>query len=107
GTLQGKAFDLPAGEVRVAMGVQYRENSYRFDSDPSLEKMNPKLPHLGADGLPDGGEIGGVEIAGFNPSPSVNGSVNSIDLFGEALVPLLSNLPFIQQLDMTLGYRYS
>ncbi|VTO15320.1 hypothetical protein [Brevundimonas vancanneytii] len=31
GTLQGKAFDLPAGEVRVAMGVQYRENSYRFD----------------------------------------------------------------------------
>lgn len=107
GTLQGKAFDLPAGEVRVAMGVQYRENSYRFDSDPSLEKINPKLPHLGADGLPDGGEIGGVEIAGFNPSPSVNGSVNSIDLFGEALVPLLSNLPFIQQLDMTLGYRYS
>ncbi|VTO15317.1 TonB-dependent receptor domain-containing protein [Brevundimonas vancanneytii] len=65
------------------------------------------MPHLGADGLPDGGEIGGVEIAGFNPSPSVNGSVNSIDLFGEALVPLLSNLPFIQQLDMTLGYRYS
>jgi len=36
GTLQGKAFDLPAGEVRVAMGVQYRENSYRFDTDPSL-----------------------------------------------------------------------
>lgn len=107
GTLQGKAFDLPAGEVRVAMGVQYRENSYRFDSDPSLEKMNPKTPHLGADGRPDGGEIGGVEIAGFNATPSVNGSVNSIDLFGEALVPLLSNLPFIQQLDMTLGYRYS
>lgn len=65
------------------------------------------MPHLGADGLPDGGMIGGDEIAGFNPSPSVNGSVNSIDLFGEALVPLLSNLPFIQQLDMTLGYRYS
>nr|WP_312051817.1 TonB-dependent receptor [Brevundimonas diminuta] len=107
GTLQGKAFDLPAGEVRVAMGVQYRENSYRFDTDPSLGKENPKVPHLGADGLPDGGMIGGDEIAGFNPSPSVNGSVNSIDLFGEALVPLLSNLPFIQQLDMTLGYRYS
>jgi len=107
GTLQGKAFDLPAGEVRVAMGVQYRENSYRFDSDPSLEKINPKVPHLDAEGDLDGGEIGGVEIAGFNPSPSVNGSVNSIDLFGEALVPLLSNLPFIQQLDMTLGYRYS
>lgn len=107
GTLQGKAFDLPAGEVRVAMGVQYRENSYRFDTDPSLGKENPTVDHLGADGLPDGGQIGGSEIAGFNPSPSVNGSVNSIDLFGEALVPLLSNLPFIQQLDMTLGYRYS
>lgn len=107
GTLQGKAFDLPAGEVLVALGAQYRENSYVYASDPSLARINPRTPHLGADGLPDGGTIGGVEIAGFNAADSVNGSVNSIDLFGEALIPVLANLPFIQSLDLTLGYRYS
>ena len=107
GTLQGKAFDLPAGEVRVALGVQYRENSYRYASDPSLARMNPRTPHLDINGNPDGGTIGGVEIAGFNGADSVNGSVNTVDLFGEALIPLLSDLPFIQALDLTVGYRYS
>ncbi|MEG2731631.1 TonB-dependent receptor domain-containing protein, partial [Brevundimonas sp.] len=107
GTLQGKAFDLPAGEVLVALGVQYRENGYQYASDPSLARINPRTPHLGADGLPDGGTIGGVEIAGFNAADSVNGRVNNIDLFGEALIPVLSNLPFISSLDLTLGYRYS
>ncbi|WP_292052970.1 MULTISPECIES: TonB-dependent receptor domain-containing protein [unclassified Brevundimonas] len=107
GTLQGKAFDLPAGEARVAVGIQYRENTYDFESDPSLARVNPITPHLGANGQPDGGNIGGVEIAGFNAAPSVSGSVRSIDLFGEALLPLISNKPFIQQLDLTLGWRYA
>lgn len=107
GTLQGKAFDLPAGEVRVALGVQYRENTFRYAADPSLARMNPRTPHLDINGNPDGGTIGGVEIAGFNGADSVNGSVNTVDLFGEALVPILADLPFIQALDLTLGYRYS
>ncbi len=107
GTLQGKAFELPAGDVLLALGVQYRENTFKYASDPSLARFNPVTPHLGADGTPDGGTIGGVEIAGFNAAASVNGSINTIDLFGEALIPLLSDLPFVQSLDLTLGYRYS
>ncbi len=107
GTLQGKAFELPAGDLLVAFGVQYRENTFNFASDPNLARTNPKTPHLGADGTPDSGEIGGTEIAGFNAADSVSGSVNSIDLFGEAFIPLLSNLPLIHSLDLTLGYRYS
>lgn len=107
GTLQGKAFDMPAGEARLAVGVQYRENSYDFASDPSLARINPITPHLGANGLPDGGNIGGVEIAGFNAADSLNGSVRSIDLFGELLLPLLADKPLVKQLDLTLGWRYA
>lgn len=107
GTLQGAAFELPAGSVLVALGAQYRENTFDFASDPSLSRMNPTTPHLGADGLPDGGNIGGVEIAGFNASPSVSGSTNTVDLFAEALIPLVADVPLIQSLDLTLGYRYS
>lgn len=104
-SMQGKAFDLPAGEVRVALGAQYREDTFAFGADSSLAQQNAVVPHLGADGLPDGGMIGGSEIAGFNPTPSLAGSTNSKELFIEALVPLLADLPFVEQLDLNLGYR--
>lgn len=106
-TLQGKAFDLPAGEVRVAFGVQYRQDDYDFQADGSLAQSNPTTAHLGADGLPDGGNVGGSEIAGFNPSQPLAGGTSSRELFGEALIPLLADLPFIQALDLTVGYRYA
>lgn len=106
-TLQGKAFDLPAGEVRVALGAQYRQDNFAFGADSSLAQENAVVDHLGANGQPDGGQIGGSEIAGFNPTPSLTGATNSRELFIEALVPLLSDLPFVEQLDLNLGYRYA
>lgn len=106
-SLQGKAFDLPAGEVRVALGAQYRQDDFAFGADSSLAQSNVVTPHLGANGQPDGGNIGGSEIAGFNPTPSLAGGTNSKELFIEALVPLLSDLPFVEQLDLNLGYRYA
>nr|WP_314436658.1 TonB-dependent receptor [uncultured Brevundimonas sp.] len=106
-SLQGKAFDLPAGEVRVALGAQYRQDDFAFGADSSLAQQNAVTPHLGANGQPDGGNIGGSEIAGFNPTPSLSGGTNSKELFIEALVPLLSDLPFVEQLDLNLGYRYA
>lgn len=106
-TLQGKAFDLPAGEARVAVGAQYRQDNYSFGADASLAQQNALVPHLGANGQPDGGNVGGSEIAGFNPTPSLKGATNSKELFIEALVPLLTNLPFVEQLDLNVGYRYA
>ncbi|MDP3369963.1 MAG: TonB-dependent receptor, partial [Brevundimonas sp.] len=105
--LQGGLFDLPAGEVRVALGAQYRENTFAFIPDASLAQQNAITPHLNAAGVPDGGNIGGSEIAGFNPSQPLSGSTNSSELFLELLVPLLSDLPFVKQFDVTLGYRYA
>ena len=106
-TLQGKAFDLPAGEVRLALGAQYRQDNYDFRADASLAQRNPLLPHLDDAGVADGGNVGGVEIAGFNAAQSLAGMTNSKELFGEALIPLLTGLPFMEQLDLTLGYRYA
>ncbi|MCK6103389.1 MULTISPECIES: TonB-dependent receptor domain-containing protein [unclassified Brevundimonas] len=107
GSLQGKLFELPAGEARGAFGVQYRQDDYIFRPDAALAQQNPRTPHLGANGLADGGEIGGSEIAGFNASQGLTGTTNSKELFAEVLLPLLSDMPFIQDLDLTLGYRYS
>lgn len=101
GSLQGQLFTLPAGEVRGAFGVQYRQDNYAFRPDASLAQSNPVVAR------PDGGSNGGSEIAGFNPSQALSGSTNSKEVFAEVLVPVLADLPFIQQLDLTLGYRYS
>jgi outer membrane receptor protein involved in Fe transport len=98
---QGKAFDLPAGEVRVAFGATYRQDDFAFGADASLAQSNAVVNR------PDGGQNGGSEIAGFNPTPSLSGSTNSKELFIEALVPLLADLPFVEQLDLNLGYRYA
>lgn len=106
-SLQGKLFELPAGEARGAFGVQYRQDDFAFRPDASLAQTNPVTPHLGLNGLPDGGNVGGSEIAGFNPQQALSGSTNSRELFAEVLLPVLSDLPFVQSLELTLGYRYS
>jgi iron complex outermembrane receptor protein len=106
-TFQGGLFELPAGEVRAAVGVQYREDSFAFRPDAGLSQTNAVVPHLGLNGLPDGGSIGGVEVAGFNPVNPLAGSTNSTEFYIEALIPVLSNVPFVQQLDLNVGYRYA
>jgi len=100
-SLQGGLFDLPAGELRFAAGIQYREDSFAFRPDASLARTNPVVTR------PDGGTTGGSEIAGFNPSQPLFGTTNSVEYFAEVLVPLLADIPFVQSLDLTLGYRYS
>jgi len=98
-SLQGGIFDLPAGTARFAAGVQYREDIFAFRPDASLSRINPTVTR------PDGGTTGGSEIAGFNPSQPLTGSTNSLEAFGELLVPLLADKPFVRQLDLNLGYR--
>lgn len=100
-SLQGGLFDLPAGELRFAAGIQYRQDTFEFRPDASLSRINPTVTR------PDGGTTGGSEIAGFNPSQPLSGSTNSVEYFAEFLVPLLADIPFVQSLDLTLGYRYS
>jgi outer membrane receptor protein involved in Fe transport len=100
-SLQGPLFNLPAGEARGAFGVQYRQDDYAFRPDASLAQTNTVVPR------PDGGSNGGSEIAGFNASQALNGNTNSMELFAEVLLPLLTDLPFVQQFDLTLGARYS
>ena len=84
--LQGRAFALPAGDVRFAAGLGWRRNSYDFQPDRLLQQG-------GVVGLPAKGASGG--------STSVK------ELYVEALVPLLYDKPFAHALDLGVAYRYS
>lgn len=90
GTVQGALFALPAGEVRFAAGADYRFNGYAFTPDSQLSLPN-----------------GTSDILGYSVLRAASGDVNVGEAFAELLVPVLKDLPLIQQLDLDLGYRYS
>jgi iron complex outermembrane receptor protein len=85
-TLQGGLFDLPAGEVRMAAGLNYRHDSY--DHDPDAVWRSGDLQGLSAQ-FPSGGSHDVTEI------------------FAEVLLPLVRNAPLMEKLDLDLGYRFS
>jgi len=90
GTVQGGLFDLPAGQVRFALGADYRYNDYSFRPDSQLNQ-------------PDGTS----DILGYSVLRDAGGSVNTKEIYAELLVPVLKDLPLIEELNLDLGYRYS
>ena len=88
--LQGGLFNLPAGEVRVATGLGYRYNSFQYNSD---ELYN--IPGVGSD------------ILGYSVLRPSGGNTSVSEIYFEALVPILKDMPMAREVNMNLGYRYS
>ncbi len=83
---QGALFDLPAGELRAAIGASYKRDTYLFEPDSLLSTG---------------------DVVGFNAQDSIDASTNVKELYGELLVPVLKDLPFIKALNLDAGYRLS
>jgi iron complex outermembrane receptor protein len=118
---QGTVFTLPAGDVKMAVGVGYREDTYQRLTDASLSATissqpcqasaaysgaGPTLPAAACAGF-DPVPLTGNDIAGFNPSASFQGSTNVAEFFAEALIPVVRDLPFVEELNLTLAGRMS
>ncbi|MDP9087532.1 MAG: TonB-dependent receptor [Pseudomonadota bacterium] len=86
GTVQGKLLPLPAGELRFALGADYRGTSFDY--------------------RPDHGLIIGDSFS-YDTSIPTGGTQNVREVFGELLVPVFKDLPFIQELSLDLGARRS
>ena len=93
-TLQGKVTDLPAGELRVAVGADYRRNTLDSYVDPIYETN----PQIGS---------GASSMVGTFAANSSSGSEHVYELYGEALVPILRDAPLVKSFDVDLAYRYS
>ncbi|MBS0333323.1 MAG: TonB-dependent receptor, partial [Proteobacteria bacterium] len=85
GDAQGGLFTLPAGEVRFAAGVDYREDYFKNDPDSLIAS----------------GDIIAASGAYFAGRTEVS------ELYGELLIPILKDLPLIKSLDTDLGLRVS
>ena len=89
---RGVPLALPAGELHLAFGVQYREDEYKYHVDDVLRKI-----------LPDGG----TDVIGFGFGQEMDAEERVTDMYVEAAIPLLADLPGVQSLETILGFRRS
>ena len=94
--IQGKVADLPAGELRAAFGANYRRNTLDSLVDP-IYGTNPQI----------GVGTGASSMVGTFSANSSSGASHVYELYGEALVPVLKDLPLAKSLELDLAYRYS
>lgn len=89
-SLQGGLFELPAGQVRSALGASYRKNDFTFKPD-SIRELD---------------YIGDTSAGAFG-SGSIDAAVKAKEIYGELLVPVVKGLPGARDVELELGYRYS
>jgi outer membrane receptor protein involved in Fe transport len=82
--ITGELFELPAGALAVAFGVEHRAEEYDFRPDTAAQ----------------GGEFG-------DPQPPIFGEFDLTEFYAEARVPLLEGAPMAQYLGLELAVRTS
>jgi iron complex outermembrane recepter protein len=88
--IQGGLFDLPAGNMRFALGTDYRKNTYQYLPDQGMKTTN----------------IVSVVLGQFDTTET-RGEIEVKEIYGELLAPILKDLPFVKALELNAGYRFS
>lgn len=86
-SIAGSLFSLPAGDVGIAIGAEYRKESSQFNPD-QLYVQGKALSRS----------------AGIQPT---GGSYDVKEAYGELFVPILADMPGIQMLAFEGGVRFS
>jgi outer membrane receptor protein involved in Fe transport len=90
--LQGGLFELPAGQLRFALGASYRAQRYSFSNETDATIGTAFLD----------------SIVGIYPSANMdNVGYDTKELYGELLVPVVRDLPFVKSFDLEIGGRMS
>ncbi|BBC73054.1 TonB-dependent receptor-like protein [Altererythrobacter sp. B11] len=89
--MQGALAKLPAGDLRAAIGATYRELDFEFTNDT----------------LTTQGRSFNDQALGIYPSGNSEGFFDVKEIYGELLVPVLADIPGIQQFNLELGGRIS
>lgn len=92
--VQGGLFEIPwtNDQLRFAVGASYREQRYSF------------LPAAGASA---GREFQDNIIGGPFNTIMENTGINAREVYGELLIPVLADLPFIERFNLEVGGRMS
>ena len=88
--LAGNLFALPAGELAFSMGASFLEFQYESTVDP----LNDVFTYT-------------EEVIGQRAQEATQGDIGVSEIYGELLIPVVSDLPFVQQLNLEIGGRLS
>jgi iron complex outermembrane recepter protein len=89
---RGTPLALPAGDLRMAIGVQYRSDEYQYRTDEALRRKH---------------QDGGADISAFEAADDIDADDHNTDVYVEAAIPLLAGLPGVESLETVLGFRHS
>jgi outer membrane receptor protein involved in Fe transport len=91
--VNGKLFDLPAGELSAAFGAEYRNLEGEFGTDVLSRGIAPLFLTC--------------ELAQETCTGDSYAQYIVKEVYGEFLIPLLKDKPGVQSLNLTAGVRYS
>lgn len=94
-------FTLPAGDVGMAVGVEYRYESFSDARSDALNGTNSFINIITGEESPLASTV-----LGSSPTPDSSGSRNVFSAYLELAVPLLADLPGVKSLNMQLASRY-
>jgi iron complex outermembrane receptor protein len=80
-------FGLSAGDIYLVGGYEYREETFEDIRDYVYEE--------------------GLLLGQGGPRPSLSGEFDVSELFGEASIPLLADMPYAKDLTLNLALRFS
>lgn len=89
--MQGGLVDLPAGQLRGAIGASHRKNQYEYLNDT----------------LTTQGRSFQDQTIGIYPSGNSDGQITVDEVYGELLIPVLGDMPLVENFEINLGIRYS
>ncbi len=94
--------ELPAGGVGLAMGVEFRRETFIDDRDPRLDGTITFTNAVN-------GDFFGSDVVGSSPSPDTSGNREVYSAFAEALIPVVSDdmdIPLVNSLEVQLAARF-
>jgi len=101
-------FELPAGAIAFAGGIEYREESSDARFDPFQRGIIPAgSPFPAGTALEDVSDNSSLTFRPQIPIRPEEGSFDAIDVFVETSVPLLVDKPMARELTVDLAYRFS
>lgn len=95
-------FALPAGDVGIAFGAEFRRETQRDDRDSALDGSNPFIDAVS-------GEITQSDAAAVSDNPDTYGKRNVAAGYLELAVPIISeemNIPLVRSFNLQLAGRY-
>ena len=113
--MSGEVFDgWGAGPISTAFGVAYREDSISQKirdytnptNDPNNQAVPVNMPSQGIQGIPGtfAGHQSGYQ---FSSAQSFDGKIIVKEAFNEWIVPLVADLPLMQQINASLAARWA